>query len=236
MAQPQPLRTLTRLSTRFGRAATLFGMVALLSACGGGGSADAGNTNNYNLDAAITRALVGGVQISGLTGSFGGVGYTLSLAYAPLPDAVFEGASRKAVRQTVTITGGGSTDTTSGVVYFGVSPYADVGTVADDGSVEVAVPTGTLPTVARVASSGPLSTSTTYADATKRVVDATTTTTWSLDADSDTTALACLRVDSRETGVATPVSGRLCFRINTAGDVLGAVVVVSSGGNSIEFR
>lgn len=232
----QPLRSLTPLRTRFCSAVAATGLAVLLSACGGGGSGDAGNTNSYNLDAAITRALVNGVAVDGLTGVFGGIGFTLSMAYAPLPDAVFEGATRKAVRQTVTITGGGSTQTTSAVVYFGVAPYADVGTVNDDGSVEVAVPGGVLPTSAQVGSSGALSTSTTYADATKGVVVANTTTTWSLDVDTDTTALGCLRADMREPGVPAPIAGRVCFRINTAGDVLGGVVVVSSDGVTIEFR
>ncbi len=211
-------------------------MAMLLSACGGGGSGDAGNTSTYNPDAAITRVMAGGVQVNGLTGSYGGVAFTLSLAYTPLPDAVFEGASRKAVRQTVTVSGGGRTETTSGFVYFSVSPYADAGGRDDDGSVDVAVPTGTLPTVARVGSSGPLNTSTTYADASKRVIDATTTTTWSLDVDSASTALACLRSIVLETGAATPITGRQCFRIDTAGNVLGAVVVISGGGATIEFR
>lgn len=232
----QPLRSLAPLRTRFSSAAAAAGMAVLLSACGGGGSGDAGNTNSYNLEAAITRALVNGVVVNGLTGNFGGVGFTLSMGYAPLADAVFEGATRKAVRQTVTITGGGNTQTTSAVMYFGVAPYADAGTVGDDGSVEVAVPGGTLPTAAQVGSSGALSTSTTYADATKRDIVATTTTTWSLDVDTDTTALACLRGDVREPGVPAPIAGRVCFRINTAGDVLGGVVVVSANGVTIEFR
>ena len=229
----QPRRFLIPLRTRICSAAAAIGLAVLLSACGGGGS---GNTSSYNLDAAITRAMVNGFAVDGLTGTFGGIGFTLSMAYTPLPDAVFEGASRKAARQTVTITGGGSTQTTSAVVYFGVAPYADVGTVTDAGSVEVAVPGGTLPTAAQVGSSGPLSTSTTYADATKQVVVANTTTTWSLDVDTDTTALGCLRADMREPGVPAPIAGRVCFRINTAGDVLGGVVVVSSDGITIEFR
>lgn len=239
-----PLRSLacfrarfrTRFRTRFCATAAATGLAVLLSACGGGSSGDAGNTNSYNLDAAITRALVNGVAVDGLAGSFGGVDFTLSMAYAPLPDAVFEGAIRKAVRQTVTITGGGKSQTIRAVIYFGVAPYADAGTVTDDGSVEVAVPGGTLPTAARVGSSGPLSTSTTFADATKRVVVATTTTTWSLDVDTDTTALGCLRADMREPGVPAPIAGRVCFRINTAGDVLGGLVVVNSDGITIEFR
>lgn len=231
-----PVRTFALWRARFSSAAAAAGVAVLLSACGGGGGTD--NTNTYNLDAAITRALVNGVELNGLTGSFGGVGFTLSMRYTPLPDAVFEGATRKAVRQTVTIAGSGSTETTSAVMHFNVSPYADAGTVFDDGSVEVAVPTGTLPTAAQVGSSGPLSTSTTYADATKSVTIATTTSTWSLDADdeSGTTALACLRAQVRESGAPAPLAGRICLRIDAAGGVQGGVVQITSEGITIEFR
>jgi len=229
-------RTPRPLSARLRHLALAACAGLLLSACGGGGGSDAGNTSAYNLDAAITRALVNGVQIDGLTGSLNGVAFTLSVRFIPLADAVFEGAARKAVRQTFTITGGGATDTTSGVSYFGVSPYADVGAVDEDGGIDVSAATGTLPTAVRTGSAGPLSTTTSYADATRARIDSTSVTTWSLDADGQSNALACLRTATTDTGAATPATGQLCLRINTAGDVLGAVVTIADGGIRIEFR
>ena len=225
-----------RPSTWLRRSAAPASLCLLLTACGGGGDGDAGNTNVYNLDTAITRALQDGLQINGLTGSANGVSFTLSMTFTPQPDAVFEGVLRKAVRQTITISGGGSTTTTTGIAYFGTQPYVDAGAVYDDGGVDVAVATGQLPTAARVGSTGPLSTTVSYANATKQRIDATGTTTWSLDADGSSNALACLRSELRETGSTAVITGRQCFRINTAGAVLGTVLSVNLGGTSIEFR
>jgi hypothetical protein len=87
-----------------------------------------------------------------------------------------------------------------------------------------------------VGDSGPLHTGTEYADATKTTVTATTRTTWSLDPDAAGTALACLRTVSTSPGDPLPINGAQCFRINSAGDVLGAVVTVAQGANSITFR
>lgn len=210
-------------------------LLVTLVACGGGGGSP-GNTGTYNLDAAITRALQGGVQVTGLTGSLNNVGFTLSMAYTPQSDAVFEGTLRHAVRETVTISGGGTTDTTTATQFFATGPYAGLGAIDSDGSVTVMTPTGSLPTAARVGDSGVLGTGVDYTDASKQTIASTARMTWSLDADTESTALACLRSVINEVGSSTPLTGAQCFRINTAGDVLGAVVSITQGGLSITFR
>lgn len=219
------------------RAATFVAVpaLALLAACGGGGGS-AGNTNTYDLDTAISRALRSGVQVTGLTGSLNGTGFTLSMAFAPQPDAVFEGTTRHAARETVTIAGGGQSETVITTHYFAIGPYAGHGSVDSDGAVTVQTSTGRLPSAARVGDSGVLNTGVEYADSSKQQIVSTSRMTWSLDADTDSTALACLHSDMTEVGSATPLTGAQCFRINTAGDVLGAVVTVAQGDLRITFR
>lgn len=209
--------------------------LALLAACGGGGGS-AGNTNAYDLDAAITRALRSGVQVNGLTGSLNGTGFTLSMAYAPQPDAVFEGSTRHAARETVTIAGGGQSETVVTTHYFAAAPYAGHGSIDGDGALTVQTPTGRLPAAARVGDSGLLNTGVEYADSSKQQIVSTSRMTWSLDPDTDSTALACLHSEVTEVGSATPLTGAQCFRIDTAGDVLGAVVTVAQGDLRITFR
>ncbi|MES2717026.1 MAG: hypothetical protein V4795_14750 [Pseudomonadota bacterium] len=230
-----PSLSLARLPAALRRCLAITTLPLLLVACGGGGGS-AGNTNSYNLDGAISRAMQTGVQVSGLTGSLGGVGFTLALSYVPLADAPFEGTQRHAVRETVTISGGGSTETTVATNYFSTGPYVDRGSLDTSGALLVRTSTGNLPTAARVGDSGPLNTGISYADASKQVIEATTSTTWSLDADTDSTALACQRTVINEVGSATPITGVQCWRINTAGDVLGSEVSISVNGSILQFR
>ena len=212
-------------------------MLAALTACGGGGG-DGGSTNTstYNLDAAVSRALQNGMSQTGLTGSFGGVTFTASWSYTPQADQVFDGTLRRVARETVTIAGGGTSQTSVASQFFTTGPFTAVGTLEDDGTLTVFTSTGSLPTAARVGDSGAFNTGISYANAARTIVTATARTTWSLDADSDTTALACLRSVVTETGSATPLTGAQCFRINTAGDVLGAVVTVQQGDINLTLR
>jgi len=62
---------------RFGLATLLAGPM-LLTACGGGGSADAGTplSQTYNLDAVITQALGRATQVGPLTTTFQNVAST----------------------------------------------------------------------------------------------------------------------------------------------------------------
>lgn len=217
-------------------AAPLLALTALLGGCGGGGGDSATSEATYNLDAAISRALQAGVAFTGLTGSLSGVSFTLAMSYTPQADATFEGALRRVVRETVTITGGGQSQTTVARQFFSTGPYVAQGAIDDDGTYTVLTSAGNLPTAARVGDSGPLHTGTEYVDATKSTVTGTTRMTWSLDADTATTALACLRSVETSTGDPQPITGAQCLRINTAGEVLGAVVTVSQGSTSITFR
>ncbi len=228
--------SLDRLPTILRRTAGLAALTLLLAACGGGGSADAGNTNTYDLDSAISRLLLNGPPAASLTASFSGVQFSLSQSYVRLADASFEGALRQALRETTTIIGGSENQTVVSTMYFSTNPFVDHGSVEQDGARSVLTPTGNLPSFARVGDSGPLNTGTSYTDASKQVITATVTNTWSLDADTATTALACLRSVIRQVGAATPITGAQCWRIDTAGNVLGSQVTIGFNGNTLQFR
>jgi hypothetical protein len=227
-----------RALTRTGRAVVMaMAVPMLLAACGGGGDDTPPAPTTYNLDAAMTNAMAKTVQMNGLTAQAMGVTYTLSLTTTPSADALFEGAPRKTSLQTVTVSAAGITETTTGTLYYGTGPYVEVGSISDDGSYSVSVSTGNLPTAATVGSSGPLSNDTLYNDSSKATVGATMVTTWSLEADTDTTAFACTKAVMQEVSPSMTSSQTVCFRINTANEVLaGGRVTVTADGLTLEFR
>ena len=232
LAAPRLLQHALRTSRLWLAAAPL-----LLAACGGGGSDEAGNTQAYDLDTIITRNLQAGFEVNGLTArDTAGNTYVLSFSFLPQTDAVFEGAARKAVRQSITVSGGGNSQTSSGVQYYSTGPYADAGSLADDGSYSVATSTSPLPTAARVGSGGPMSSFTAYANSSKTVIESTTAVRWLLEADTDSTAFACQVGVITETGGAGSDTVKLCWRVDTSGQVTGGRVSLTVGGVSLEFR
>ncbi len=209
----------------------------VLTACGGGGG-DAGTplSQTYNLDAAITQALAKPTQIGPLTTTFQNVVFNLTMTLAPAPDMVFEGVTHKSNLQTITMTGGNANTATSSTLYFKTGPYFGSGSLDVDGSYTVSVRTGDLPTAAAVGASGLLSTDTVYANATKALVTATAVTTWSLEADTATTVLACLNSVVTERSPPDVSGQKVCFRINAAGDVAGGRIVITGSGITLDFR
>lgn len=222
---------------RLGLTALMAGPL-LLTACGGGGSADAGNplSQTYNLDSAITQALAKSTQLGPLTTSYQNVVFTLTMNFAPATDAVFEGATRKRNQQSVVMTGGGDTVSSSSTQFYSTGPYTAFGSQDSDGAYTVSVRTGDLPTAATVGASGLLSTDTVYADATKALVTATSVTTWSLEADTGNTVLACLLSVVRDVAPPDTSSTKVCFRINAAGDVSGGRISITGSGVTLDFR
>lgn len=210
----------------------------LLTACGGGGSGDAGTplSQTYNLDAAITQAMAKPTQLGPLTTTFQNVVFNLTMTFAPAPDMLFEGVTLKSNLQTVTMTGGNANTSSSSTLYYKTGPYFASGSLDVDGSYTVSVRTGDLPAAATVGASGLLSTDTIYADATKALVVATSVNTWSLESDTATTVLACLNSVVRDVSPPDTSSQKVCFRINTAGDVSGGRISISGSGVTLDFR
>lgn len=205
----------------------------LLAACGSGDDAPA---QVYNLDAAITQAMAAPLQITGLAAKDGqGNAYTLALHFTPGADMVFEGAVRKTSQQTVTVAFGSMSETESTTMYYMTGPFGQIGATDSTGGYSVSVRTGDLPTAARVGESGPLSNDTVYTDSGKGTVAATAVTSWSLEPDSDTTAFACTTSVMQMTAPPETASQTICFRIDSAGNVMGGRVTITIDGFTMVF-
>lgn len=213
----------------------------VFAACGGGGGGDSSpaNPNSYDLDAAMTRAYATGASFTGLTATASnGAVITLGLTLTAAADAMFEGTLRKVSLQTITVSAPGvGTETTGATEYYGTNPFRTYGGIDDEGTYGIATATGNLPTAARVGGAGPLSTLVYYADASKATVTMTATNTWEVQSDgTDSTAWACSKTVAREVGSATDLMQNLCFRINTAGDVLAAKFTMGLPTETLEFK
>lgn len=213
----------------------------LFAACGGGGGGDSNpvNPNSYDLNAAITRAYATGASFTGLTATASnGAVITLGLSLAAGADAMFEGTLRKVSLQTITLSAPGvATETTSASEYYGTNPFRVYGSIDDAGTYGVATSTGNLPTAARVGDAGPLGTQVYYADATQATVMMNATSTWEVQGDGTTsTAWACSKTVAREVGSAIDLLQTLCFRLNAAGDVLGAKFTMTLPTETLEFK
>lgn len=224
---------------RAGRVLAL-AMPMVFAACGGGGGdGSPDNPNSYDLNAAMTRAYANGASFTGLTATAAnGAVITMGLTLTAAADAMFEGALRKVSLQTITISAPGvGTETTGATEYYGTNPFRAYGSIDDAGTYGVATATGNLPTAARVGDAGPLSTQVYYADASKATLTVTATSTWEVQSDgTDSTAWACSKTLAREVGSATDMLQTLCFRINTAGDVLAAKFTMGLPTETLEFR
>lgn len=212
---------------------TAAAMPFLLAACGDGGDAP---PQVYNLDAAITQAFAAALQINNLTGQDPlGNTYTLSLQLTPGADAVFEGALRKTVQQTVTVSDGSTTEQETVTMYYVTGPFGQVGAIDSLGSYSVAVRTGDLPTAATVGDSGPLSNDTAYSDSSKGNVLGTAVTTWSLEPASEHSAFACTQSVLQTVGSSLTLAQTTCFQIDSAGTVIGGRVTISFDGLTMVF-
>jgi hypothetical protein len=224
---------------RFGHLLTVVSAV-LLAACGGGGSGgELTNPNSYDLDAAITRAYVSGISFGGLTATApNGVVMTMALSLAASADALFEGTLRKASVETISLSAPGvATQTSHATVYFGISPFRTYGGVDDSGMYGVFTSTGNLPTAAHVGESGPLSDDVYYADASKTTATMHATSSWEVQSDGTaSTAWACSKTVAREVGSTSDLFQTLCFRLNTAGEVLAAKVTLTTSDGTFEFK
>lgn len=194
----------------------------------------------YDLDAAITRAYTTGVSFNGLTATASnGVVITMALSIAKVGDEVFEGAVRSASVESISLSAPGmATETTSATVYYTVGPFHSYGSIDDMGTYGVYTATGTLPIAAHVGEAGPVSTDVYYADASKAAVTINATTTWEMQGDGTTsTAWACSKAVAREVGSNIDLIQTVCFRIDTAGNVLAAKVLLTNPGvGALEFK
>lgn len=205
----------------------------LLAACGSGDDAP---PQVYNLDAAITQAFAQPLLISNLTGQDPlGNSYSLSIQFTPGADAVFEGALRKTSQQTITISGGGLTESETVTAYYVTGPFGQVGAIDSMGGYSVSVRTGDWPMAASVGASGALSNDTAYTDSSKTLIGGTAVTNWSLEAATENTAFACNKTVLQTLQPPLTAMQTVCLRIDGSGKVMGGRVTVGVDGLTMEF-
>jgi hypothetical protein len=218
---------------------SLISAAVVLAACGGGG--DGGGTVTppavtFNADAAFASALTSGFSVSGLTGMNAGstVPFTASLVFAPAPDAVFEGALRKSATQTATLAAPGiATQTSTAQLFFSTGPARLVGSTSSDGYI-VYTSRGALPTAGTVGQSGAFADGVIFTSAAKTATSGTENIQWSIEADTATTAFACL--NQVVTISAEQVTERDCFKIDSAGTILGAKIILTGPGINVVLQ
>lgn len=205
----------------------------VLSACGGGGG-DAGtvaSTLDFPLASAISTYETSAHQFN-LAGALDGVNYAAGYRLTPGSPGTFEGKPASTAVQIVTLRANGVLRLESTFTnYFLASPYVFYGSVDPvDGAYSVFTQTANLPATARVGQSGALGSATDYADLRKIQITGTSTLTWSLEADSATTALFCLNTVLQGTPSFT---GSECYRVNANGVVSGLVLKVNVSGKTL---
>lgn len=210
-----------------------------LVGCGGGGGGSSGPVaaaSTFNLNAAVSNALTSGVSVTGLTATSGADTYTLSLSIQPQADAAFEGTTYKQARQTVTVNRNGAF-AASGFsnVFFSLNPVTIRGAVDSDGEYSVYSQQTALPTAATVGQTGAVHFVTAYTSSAKTTVVSTQTVTWSLEADTATTAFACLNSSATFTN-GSRVAEADCYKIDAAGQVLGAKATITINGTTLAFK
>lgn len=217
-------------------------LAALLSACGGGGS-DATSTAtpvaaaSFALDAAYAKAVTTGVSLNG-TAVDGADTYTMSLSIAPAADGTFEGVIRKKSIESLTIKKNGSVLGVTNIdLYYSLNPFTTQGASYSDGTYAVQTSTtGALPTTAKVGDSGALGTLTVYTNASKTTVLTTAQSSWTLEADTATTAFGCANsVIKNAAGVQTGTAAG-CYKIDTNGNALGMRFTLSVAGKTLVFK
>jgi len=217
-----------------------------LISCGGksgGGDTPApsgpvSSTLPFPPDAAVSRYLQSpqGFTIAA-TDSSNNV-YTLTYSFTPGPSSTFEGVPAKTASTSTLIKANGVVISTgSAVSYFNVSPYRPLGVIYGTGEYVVLVPTAQLPVTAMVGQSGAVSTSTEYANSTKASVISHSTTTWSLEADTASTAWFCMNETIIYTDGVTPnFTEADCYKTDVNGNVLGVKATITQGSFVLSFK
>lgn len=212
--------------------------LAFVAGCGGGGGgSDQGpvvSTLDFPIASSKSAATQSTFQFS-LAGSLDGTNYTMSVGVAPGGASTFEGKAASTSIITLTFRANGAlVGQEILVTYFGQNPYVDYGSVNQgNGQYTVTNQIANVPATAKVGQLGSLGTAVTYANSFKAQIVNTSTITWSLEADTATTALSCVNV---QMAGSTPGTSSGCDRINSAGTVLGRVMKVTVNGKTLTLQ
>lgn len=213
---------------------------AFLAACGGGGGDSTPTTasaTTFPLDAAFAKAVINGVSLSG-TAVDGVDTWTMTISLTPASDEAFEGVVRKKALQSLTIKKNGTVLTATNIQsYYSLNPFATQGARYSDGTYAVQTSTtGSFAVAAKVGDSGGLGILTLYTNASKTSVQSTTESTWTLEADTATTAFGCANsILKNSAGVQTGTAAG-CYKIDTNGNALGMRYTLSVAGKTLVFK
>jgi len=214
--------------------------IALLTACGGGGSSGpTPTTTTYAIDTAYTQASTTGVSLNG-TAVDGADTWTMALSATPAADETFEGSTAKKSVTSITIKKNGTTVISSGGEnFFSINPFRTKGLKLNDGSYGVQTVAGSaLSNTAVVGNSGSLGTVTLYSNSSKASVLFTQEGTWTLEEDTATTAYACSNITAKDTAGVVIATTAGCYKINPGGTIAGLkyTLYVPAAGKTLVFR
>ncbi len=206
------------------------------SAAGSGGGGGTGATT-FALDTAQTNLLTTPRSYTA-TATNGADTFTMFLSLTPSADATFEGVMRRRATQTLTIRRNGATVAASTFEnFFQLSPWQLAGAIYSDGTYAVATTANPpLPNSATVGSSGSLGTLTLYSNSSKSTVVLRQDATWTLEADTATSAWLCTNTVARDSLGVTVATTNGCFRIDSGGNPLGIRWTISVDGTTLTFR
>lgn len=220
--------------------------LTFLAGCGGGGggsstpSGPVTSTSSFALNTAANRLLTETNTFSVSTQQ-GGNTFQIQSTYTPQADTTFEGQPAKRVTLTSILRVNGVTQQTDvSDIFFTIDPITVAGntTTGDDDGQNYMVTTSTspLPASANVGSAGPFFQGNYFLNSTKTSPRGNTVATYSVEADTASTAFLCINRTDRNTVNTVIYSEAGCFRINAAGAILGYKVDATADGVTLSFR
>lgn len=208
----------------------------LLSACGGGGDEGSQTSppTSFPLAASVTAYSQGTYQFN-LSAVVNGNTLTVNFTRAPSAAGTFEGRSTATALETAILKVNGVVFNQMTVrSYFDANPYRSYGSVEQNtGEYTVRNQQTNFPQTARIGDIGTVGTRVIYTNSTKSTVKNTATVTWSLEPDTQSTALFCTNIVSTDKPLSTASD---CSRIDASGNTLGLVLKLLVDGQIVTFR
>jgi len=206
--------------------------LAMLSACGGGGSSTP--AAQYPLDLAISDFFQMPYSYT-LHATSGSDSYVLNLSGIPGSQASFHGVQAMTYRTASTETKNGATvGSITGTNYFLTTPFTELGTILSTGLTIVVSNHKPLPELAEAGASGSLDTQKYYSTSSLGTQIGTGTRTWTLTALTSDTAQFCVH-DSDDVG-GSPETEIDCFDLDIKGNVSAIQITFESNGQSLTFK
>ena len=162
----------------------------------------------------------------------------MTVSLAPASDEIFEGVVRKKAIQSLTFKKNGAVQTATSIEgYYSLNPFSTQGARYSNGNYAVQTSTtGSFAAAAKVGDSGSLGVLTVYTSSSKSSIESTTESTWTLEADTATTAFGCVNSIIRNAARAQIGTAAGCYKIDTNGNALGLRYTLSVAGKTLVFK